>query len=91
MNHIKGEWRVNDSGQAAKHYREFVIDQDDEIVAICMGDNREEAEANAKLIAASPDLLEALTKLVAWANIKDGSNSQQLRDDCLSAIKKATE
>jgi hypothetical protein len=35
------------------------------------------------------ELLAALENLIAWANIKDGSPSQQLRDDAMTAIAKA--
>jgi hypothetical protein len=35
------------------------------------------------------ELLAALENLIAWANIKDGSPSQQLRDDAMTAITKA--
>ena len=52
--------------------------------------NNTEHEANAKLIAAAPELLEALKELLTWANIKDGSGSQYLRDKCQQAINKAT-
>lgn len=52
--------------------------------------NDEESIANAKLISAAPELLESLKDLIEWANIKDGSPSQYLRDKALSAIKKAT-
>jgi hypothetical protein len=48
-----------------------------------------EGLANAKLISAAPELLEALENLVAWGNIKDGSPDQYLRDAALAAINKA--
>jgi hypothetical protein len=53
------------------------------------GQNYEESLANAHLIAAAPELLDALELLVAWANIQDGSPSQYLRDAALAAINKA--
>lgn len=53
--------------------------------------SKDEATKMVKLIAAAPDLLEALQNLLQWANIKDGSPSQGLRDECISVIKKATE
>jgi len=40
-------------------------------------------------MASAPELLEALKDLVLWANIKDESPSQHLRDKALQAIIKA--
>lgn len=48
-----------------------------------------EAEANAKLIAAAPELLEALQNLTEWA--KKAHPIGYTFDEALSAIKKATE
>jgi hypothetical protein len=48
-------------------------------------------EANACLIAAAPELLEALEVLLAWANIQDHHSEQarQIRDKAGAAIAKA--
>jgi len=83
MKHTQGKWEVNASGQASKHYREFVVNDENEIIAYCHGDSREEAEANAKLISAAPDLLEALQ------TIADCENTQLDKRDALSFIKVA--
>lgn len=56
--------------------------------------SREEAEANAKLIAAAPELLEALKKINEFAQISDdrfAQYSDQIHEISLAAIKKATE
>lgn len=47
-------------------------------------------EVDARLIAAAPEMLEALKDLLIWANIKDGSPSQHIRDRAKEAIAKAT-
>lgn len=48
--------------------------------------------ANAKLIAAAPELIDALRDLLAWANLDHSTNPQTvaLRDKCEFAIKNAT-
>jgi hypothetical protein len=46
-------------------------------------------EDRDQLLAQRDELLAALENLIAWANIKDGSPSQQLRDDAMTAIAKA--
>jgi hypothetical protein len=53
-------------------------------------DDEEELNANARLMASAPELLEALNDLLQWANIKDGSPSQALRDQAIKAIENAT-
>ncbi len=49
-----------------------------------------EQEDNAKLISCAPELLVALKDFVLWANIKDGSPDQYLRDIAVMLIEKAT-
>lgn len=66
-----------------------VFDNDNSITVKSTG--IKDCEKLAKLLAAAPELLESLKDLIEWANIKDGSPSQYLRDKALSAIKKATE
>lgn len=52
--------------------------------------NKEEAEANAKLIAAAPELLEACMSAYRCSGEKNYLTKPVL-DDLLNAIKKATE
>jgi hypothetical protein len=58
-------------------------------LAIAIGFTEEEAEANAKLISASPELLEALIEVEEWAS-KYGLGQRQY-NKVISAIKKATQ
>jgi len=80
--YTKGNWAVLYSA-AYKGFQTFEVEME--------GCDFKEKEANAKIIAAAPDLLEALKDMIEWANIKDGSPSQYLRDAAQLAIKKATE
>lgn len=85
--HTKGEWMI-DSANLTTVYS----DDNGSNVADCNTQRPiEENVCNAKLIAAAPELLEALQNLLAWANIKEGSPSQHLADAANAAIKKATE
>jgi hypothetical protein len=51
---------------------------------------REKAEADARLIAAAPDLLEALQGLVAWADELRRQNPEEDLRKARAAIAKAT-
>ena len=62
MKHTKGPWRISDD-----HF--IVADKGEKYQNICRlngMDRHEASEANAMLIAASPDLLEALKRYVEW-------------------------
>ena len=71
---------------------EFALEKDAARIVACvnacagMDDPAAEIE---RLRAERGELLAALENLIAWANIKDGSPSQQLRDDAMTAIAKA--
>jgi len=61
MNHTPGHWK---HGEGVCNHKVYSVAQPekDEIVR-CYGDTPEEAEANARLIAAAPELLEALNRI----------------------------
>ena len=85
--HTKGNWSV-------KSNRELTwveTDSDLESKIICTMSSNDKCEANAKLIAAAPDLLEALQKLLDRLDSQHHSLaiSGTLRE-CREAIKKAT-
>ena len=72
MNNTKGEWKVTDSAfsrfttyrgkrQGGRTFVTTALNLNQ--VAEAQGDTQEEAEANAHLIAAAPDMYEALKNL----------------------------
>lgn len=86
-----GPWKVDP--RAANH----VIAESRSICSISYSDTsrpeetRLENEANARLIAAAPDLLEALTTCHAAAEgLKDSSLRQVIRDTTSAAISRTT-
>lgn len=86
--HTKGEWKSNGT---------FISDESD-VIATCFVNTKtryighKEAEANAKLIAAAPELLEALIILEKLYGQRDGfiHPYKDAWDKAKSAIKKAT-
>ncbi len=77
-----------------------VFTDDEDGITICqlydentrMGENAENNEANAKLIAAAPELLEALKDVLNHLEWDDSeSPAQKAYDKAIEAIKKATE
>lgn len=65
------------------------------ICYVCNWMSKKESEANAKLIAAAPELLEALNDLVLASDLSSNSpvvgNWNELIKNAKNAIKKATE
>jgi hypothetical protein len=53
-------------------------------------DNREEAEANARLIAAAPDLLKALNAMLTHMGMDEDDCNKLTFDQARAAISKAT-
>lgn len=99
MKHSKGKWKV--SGELDELQVHTGTDRLEtyQRIAIIVGNddqppNYELCEANAKLIASSPDLLEALNDLTKLCKeqgmYKQGEKFPQL-SKALKAIKKATE
>ncbi len=66
MNYTKGEWKLNDVS-FRRDYREFVVNADLRTTAESQGDSPEEAVANVHLIAAAPDMREALKDITELA------------------------
>ena len=91
--HTHGPWEV-DRFYWTIQRRMFGPDEP-EVEVIGRLTNGEEAEANARLIAAAPELLEALVELTRWANVagcgrEEGSILDQNIKAARAAIAKAT-
>jgi hypothetical protein len=65
----KGAWT---KGPRQGRWRATIIDEEAEIVGYAIGRSREEAVANASLIASAPDMAEALGGLVVALKMKPG-------------------
>ncbi len=82
-NHTKGEWKADISLTYGSQPR---VGTDDKLVC-CVGNGvdpvvaQEEWEANARLIAAAPDLLVACRKLVEWHGARDNHEVLLKADD----------
>lgn len=83
--HTKGDWEAYYS----EFFKTFSIHNDLTSTLIChLNSSSEEAEANAKLIAAAPELLEALIALI---NANPRGVDKKITNQAIEAIKKATE
>lgn len=91
MKHTKGNWRIEGT-----NWTTSISNQAKEIAVLKFFDcgtgdprsiNKEEFEANIRLISAAPELIEATTKIKAW--LKE-NNIKTPHDSLISsAIKKA--
>lgn len=93
MEHTKGPWEVRDG--YSKHVKEIVGPHREAICAThnwLKTDPVEESEANAKLIAAAPELLDALkqTSTSLKADGNGGIRNQNAIERAEAAINKAT-
>jgi len=86
MKHTKGNWKITKSiapHTGLQDELEISSNESHEWIALCHN------EANAKLIAAAPDLLEALEQIIEDYN--DGEVLQQSINKAKKTIKTATE
>lgn len=102
MKHTPGPWKVEYENYGNGSFREWfnvgparVYITDSRTAMEGLGQTAE-AEANARLIAAAPELLEALEKIAEHIPGSVGHPSAldccvQMRDDAIAAIKAATE
>lgn len=82
----KGEWVIREM------HPSFIVETDETIVAIIdKWTSQDEAQPNAKLIAAAPELLEALESAVKAMKIVTSSAIKPFIRRAEAAIKKATE
>ena len=86
--HTKGEWALRNPIAEYNAYSNMwccAIQYGEDIGQMIFGKTKEEAEANAKLIAAAPELLEALIEVVRISDRKHDA-----WDKAKQAINKAT-
>lgn len=88
MKHTQGKWYVSDIPQEGGCYIYTDNNRFSAIARVYKGNNPHaaEAEANARLIAAAPDLLEALDTAVQYI---DAKRYPELMQMCEAAISKA--
>lgn len=93
--HTKGKWRLQKSDPKVFIGESYNSGTDAEFCAFVQHsvDRRKEAFANAKLIAAAPDLLDALSKIMIWvrSHPRKATIVQSVINEADAAIKKATE
>lgn len=84
MNHTPGSWKVTKTTIKGEFCWDYKIRAMDESVVCTVGPC--EVEANAHLIAAAPEMLEALKNIIVW---DDGNLPGDLIDIAKQAILKA--
>lgn len=90
--HTSGPWTVEyqtPENQMGRDIFVVAVRERDSWIAKIAGHGS--ATENAKLIAAAPEILDALRDLLAWANLDHSTNSKTvaLRDKCEFAVKNA--
>lgn len=87
--HTPGPWQVDDGEITASGFVLGLVYGTDDCP--CSEDEtREECQANAHLIAAAPQLLQACQKFVQWLNEGQPRQTQNVLSDAERAIAKAT-
>ena len=86
IEHTQGPWQVRYS--LANKNLASVTARNREPIAPCVGEN---AEANARLIAAAPDLLAALKSITDYdeGSSEEGTYGSEVMERCRAAISKA--
>ena len=91
--HTQGKWELSHGantfptiGSVELHQAIATVHKIEKVKGFC-----EEAEANAKLIAAAPELLEALIRVIEDREFDNNSIPQSTINKVKNAIKKATE
>ena len=82
--HTPGPWRIGDAGNTVFGLPDTVPDQAPVIIA-GLGKARGAKAANARLIAAAPDLLEAAKRFFEVTDVQYAANFHDLRDDIAKA------
>ena len=89
--HTPGPWNCMRASAAGRN----IICSDTRPVDICVLSNRDktqtEIDANARLIAAAPDLLAACQRALDWLASYPGGNADRAWEQVRDAIVKATE
>lgn len=94
MTHTKGKWET----RPTQSDLDIAYDIENETEPICAVYRKPEAQANAKLIAAAPELLEALTEIFKTYREMQSephyhllqADIKKIMDESKAAIKKAT-
>lgn len=71
MNYTKGEWKVDLEPQKYDYKNGYYIQGVEDAVSLAYiypTDDDEETKSNTHLIAAAPDMYEALSKIMIWIN-----------------------
>ena len=72
MKHTPGPWQTTHLREGINHINRFRIGTGEfGVIAVTACDHSEQAEPNARLIAAAPELLEALKAFVEWQHKAD--------------------
>ena len=88
--HTKGEWELESTMYSNRTAINSLCNKDRHTVIESYVEDNNEQEANAKLIAAAPELLEALNNLILANTNNKGESVMRRIDEAIEVIKKAT-